>query len=731
MKKILSLFVAGFLSISTAVYAGNSGALKPDLSSLPSGDVVGPGVGGSTDNAVARFNGVDGNIQNSGVLLSDLNSLSGLLDVLMSGLLKFQAGQAITAGEYQIGRDADATNQLHFNTPTGASFEFSVNDVPEFLLNSSTADFQNNGITTTGLVTSNGLSESALATWTAGEAVTAGNYQFGRNADATNAFEANVPAGASHKWSIAGVSKLSLSNNSNRSLLELNAAAGEDPFFRISDNDVAHGMTAFVPTNTIFEISPYSSATGPVNIKGASQGDNPGLAFTGAIGSLSPSSTTASFIFDAEKQGIGGAITALASHETAIAVYSVANQLLSLKGGALLGIGTNAPVATIHAQQAQTTFGTPTIFKLVGANNTNMTASNEAIDIDLNISRTINYATGNLAFHRVARLVPPRIGFAGASTVTEGATFSIVGAPTPGSNATFTNNSSLLLEAGNTGGSTNSYGLTVNANTGATNNYAARFLGGAVGFGTSAPLYPAQFSGTPTNGAAVGITPAAAANGDSIIFGNLPSVVGNLWGVNFTATATGSFLQQVSNANNASATANAVFKAMVAGASGGDPITMYTVSGVTDWTEGVDNSDSDSYKVSSSSALGTNDRLILSTGGEVRVPGTTRLDGRVNLGKGTTTAAASSLTLPTDGHLISISGTTTINLIDSTNWRPGSEVRLQFLSAGCTVANNQAPSGAFAKILVTGSGNYVSTAMSQALLVYDGTNWYLTPGYAP
>lgn len=51
-----------------------------------------------------------------------------------SGLITWISGTAITAGSYQIGRDTDATNQLHFNVPTGASYEFSINDVAKMLL---------------------------------------------------------------------------------------------------------------------------------------------------------------------------------------------------------------------------------------------------------------------------------------------------------------------------------------------------------------------------------------------------------------------------------------------------------------------------------------------------------------------------------------------------------------------------------------------------------------------
>ncbi|MFH1098651.1 MAG: hypothetical protein V1723_01885, partial [Candidatus Uhrbacteria bacterium] len=47
-------------------------------------------------------------------------------------------GTAVTGTNYQIGRDADATNQMHFNVPTGAGWEWSINDVAIMTLNSTT-----------------------------------------------------------------------------------------------------------------------------------------------------------------------------------------------------------------------------------------------------------------------------------------------------------------------------------------------------------------------------------------------------------------------------------------------------------------------------------------------------------------------------------------------------------------------------------------------------------------
>lgn len=69
-------------------------------------------------------------------------------DILQSRqLIAFTAGRTVLATAYQIGRDADATNQLHFNIPTGASMEWSINDVAKLVLDA------NGGLTQTYLGT--------------------------------------------------------------------------------------------------------------------------------------------------------------------------------------------------------------------------------------------------------------------------------------------------------------------------------------------------------------------------------------------------------------------------------------------------------------------------------------------------------------------------------------------------------------------------------------------------
>lgn len=54
----------------------------------------------------------------------------------MDDHITWDTGVAVVAGAYSVGRDADGTNQQHFNIPTGASYEWSINDVAKMVLDS-------------------------------------------------------------------------------------------------------------------------------------------------------------------------------------------------------------------------------------------------------------------------------------------------------------------------------------------------------------------------------------------------------------------------------------------------------------------------------------------------------------------------------------------------------------------------------------------------------------------
>lgn len=87
------------------------------------------------------------------------------------------------------------------------------------------------------------------------------------------------------------------------------------------------------------------------------------------------------------------------------------------------------------------------------------------------------------------------------------------------------------------------------------------------------------------------------------------------------ASAGGTVLATISNTDNTNGASNASAQWSVGGASAGDPYIRFTVSGATDWSVGADNSDSDKWKVSLGTSLGSSDALTIDSSLNVLVPG--------------------------------------------------------------------------------------------------------------
>lgn len=90
----------------------------------------------------------------------------------------------------------------------------------------------------------------------------------------------------------------------------------------------------------------------------------------------------------------------------------------------------------------------------------------------------------------------------------------------------------------------------------------------------------------------------------------------------------------VRNTSN-TASSNARMRCQVAGSTANDPFFLFEISGVQSWAVGVDNSDSDKFKIARSSTLGTNDVVTLKTDNNID------LAGRVTTYEGIATASAS------------------------------------------------------------------------------------------
>jgi hypothetical protein len=120
-----------------------------------------------------------------------------------------------------------------------------------------------------------------------------------------------------------------------------------------------------------------------------------------------------------------------------------------------------------------------------------------------------------------------------------------------------------------------------------------------------------------SNTVGLGIT-GTAASGDNGIYYNLASAItGNYNIINASVSATTGVSTTFANSNSSSATAHSRLDISTTGAGGGDPKTTYTISGVLNWSVGVDNSDSDKFKISGSDSPGTSDYLTITTSGVV------------------------------------------------------------------------------------------------------------------
>jgi len=103
-------------------------------------------------------------------------------------------------------------------------------------------------------------------------------------------------------------------------------------------------------------------------------------------------------------------------------------------------LGDNVSIA-----QPVYTSGSPTIFTITGGAHTTLAAGTEVVDINFNLSRTIQLSAGALATQRSVVVSPVTYAFTGASTVSFSSTFAVTGLPQAGANATFTNSSALIV----------------------------------------------------------------------------------------------------------------------------------------------------------------------------------------------------------------------------------------------------------------------------------------------
>lgn len=119
-------------------------------------------------------------------------------------------------------------------------------------------------------------------------------------------------------------------------------------------------------------------------------------------------------------------------------------------GDAISGLAnwtTNAQGNFTLAPTASTS-GSPSLLTVTGPAHTTLTASTEAIDLNFNLARTVQFAAGAITTQRAVVFQAPTYSFTSASTITTAATVAITGPPTAGANATLTTPLSLFVQSG-------------------------------------------------------------------------------------------------------------------------------------------------------------------------------------------------------------------------------------------------------------------------------------------
>ena len=105
--------------------------------------------------------------------------------------------------------------------------------------------------------------------------------------------------------------------------------------------------------------------------------------------------------------------------------------------------------SSVNITQDPVTATSPTGLKFTGGAHTLLTASTEAIDVDYNLARTVQFSAGTISTQRAFVIRAPTYSFDSPSTITLAETLVISGAPIAGTNATITTPYALRIESGN------------------------------------------------------------------------------------------------------------------------------------------------------------------------------------------------------------------------------------------------------------------------------------------
>ena len=242
---------------------------------------------------------------------------------------------------------------------------------------------------------------------------------------------------------------------------------------------------------------------------------------------------------------------------------------------------------------------------------------------------------------------------------------------------------------------------------------------------------PASYSGADINSAAK-LT--VASNGDSNFVGNV-----NITGTSSTALSVsnsiaGNLTAQIINTNNSGGVGDSVLSVGVGGSSAGDARAVFYSNSEKAWGIGLDNSDSNKFKISEDGILGTSDRFVVQAGGNVGI-GDTSPAALLTVGNGdlfqvgsngsivATSTLSSGVAFSFDttdsnanGLLIDVQSTSNARSAFRVNTNNGATTGLVVQGSGRVGIANSAP----AYLFTVGSGGGMFGVDSSGNLLFEG-----------
>ncbi len=118
------------------------------------------------------------------------------------------------------------------------------------------------------------------------------------------------------------------------------------------------------------------------------------------------------------------------------------------------------------------------------------------------------------------------------------------------------------------------------------------------------------------------VQPATASNNDTAIAVGVPTFTGVYQGLKVVGSVTGKLQCTIENDQASAGGAHASLTLQVSDGTGGDPYIYFNTPGVTNWSFGLDNSDSDNLVWSAASTLGASNAMKLTTAGALTITST-------------------------------------------------------------------------------------------------------------